>query len=86
MPDQVPSPRTITPTFDTSSRGGESGEKGNKKGATSGETRSGYFEREASTLTNATEKPCEMKTKKKGTIGSGHVETLTRAPVMGAED
>lgn len=51
-----------------------------------GETGSGYFEREASTLTNATEKPCEMKTKKKGTIGSGHVETLTRAPVMGAED
>lgn len=24
--------------------------------------------------------------KKKGTIGSGNVETLTRAPVMGAED
>lgn len=32
------------------------------------ETGSGYFEREASTLTNATEKPCEMKTKKKGPL------------------
>lgn len=68
MSDQVPSPRTITLTFDTSSRGGESGEKGDEKGATSGETGSGYFEREASTLTNATEKPCEMKTKKKGPL------------------